>query len=152
MDFKDLIDSRHVKKAITESNIPAREIPVEEARRIRETIESKYAEYPNGWLWDRLVDYSSRRRYDGWKLACEYVGDREVILFLDRREGEMMWELQNGSDLCCVIGECPPIEFYLTDANTSYVLCLNHHDYLIGAGACKPWLEQIEPKIGPSDD
>ncbi len=34
----------------------------------------------------------------------------------------------------------PAEEFYLTNTLTDYLLCFNHHDYLIACGRAREWL------------
>jgi hypothetical protein len=42
-----------------------------------------------------------------------------------------------------ILAESPGFEFFLTNEDVDYVLCFNHHNYLIGVGQCKDWLSHI---------
>lgn len=34
-------------------------------------------------------------------------------------------------------------EFYITNFETEYVICFNHHDCLLGCGTAKKWVESL---------
>ena len=106
----------------------------------REVVRERFALSRSYWLWEKLKDSVARRRDDGCSKATDYVGEKHAIFFLNESDGKRMWEFGSGQDLGRVLEASPPMEFYLTDADVTYVLCLNHHDVLIGTGACKAWL------------
>ncbi len=137
-------DADWVRDAITELNISAQELAVEDALQIRSAIKTKYVR-PNshGPLWEQLGGDASRRRKDGEDISCEYVRDKNIILIVDGRDDFVMFSL-SGNDLCRLFDLVYHIEFYLTDADTTYVLCFNDHDMLIGVGSCDTWLEQLD--------
>lgn len=41
--------------------------------------------------------------------------------------------------------------FYLTNASTDYLLCFNHHDYLIACGAAREWVVNYQPPAVDGD-
>ena len=51
-----------------------------------------------------------------------------------------MFAIVGGDALVRLLGDLPPMEFYLTNAATEYLLCFNHHDYLIACGSAREWL------------
>ena len=51
-----------------------------------------------------------------------------------------MFKLKARSKLSLLLGETYPFEVYLTDELVDFVLCFNHHDYLIATGRAKAWL------------
>ncbi|GAB9134881.1 hypothetical protein BDS110ZK25_20780 [Bradyrhizobium diazoefficiens] len=61
------------------------------------------------------------------------------------REGEIGNEYRGmkfscGADLLRVLEDCPALEFYVCDEKASYLLCSNHHDFVVGWGAALPWV------------
>jgi hypothetical protein len=62
-------------------------------------------------------------------------------MFLDG--ADIVWKFSGGPDLLCVLNECPALEFYVCDEDASYLLCSNHHDFIIGWGAAEPWVERL---------
>lgn len=81
-----------------------------------------------------------RQRPDGWELIPKYVGANVCLMF---QEGaDEIWKFHNGSDLLRVLNDCPALEFYVCDEEASYLLCHNHHDFLIGWGEASLWVEQ----------
>lgn len=57
-----------------------------------------------------------------------------------------IWRLNNGSDLLKVLNECPPLEFYVCDEDARFLLCSNHHDFLIGWGEALDWVSGLAHK------
>jgi hypothetical protein len=90
-------------------------------------------------LWERFHCDVSQMRSDGWRMICGYAWDRPILLFKDgdRFHG---YQFNSGVDLLAVLTNSPGFEFYVTNDDPSFVLCHNHHDYVIGVGACQPWL------------
>ncbi len=131
------------RAAIKRAFVLAPELSDEDSARIRNAVKDKYTNNNRGLLWERFQEYIGKRRVDGWKRACEYPAEEKVILFLDEREGEVMWLFENGNDLRTAIGETSNEEFYLTDYDTSYVIAFSHHDILYGVGSCRSWLELL---------
>jgi Family of unknown function (DUF6756) len=136
-------DEKYIKDAIVETRTEARELAPTDAETIRREAESRFARRGGPWLWDRLIDSVSKYRVDGWSKATEFCHDQEVTLFLDEMNGTTMWHFNSGRELRVVLENSPGFEFYLTDPEVTYVLCHNHHDYLIGAGNCKAWLHTL---------
>jgi hypothetical protein len=143
----DSIITEWIESAVTSADVPVDRLSDEEERRLRQSVEHKFARSTEGptLLWERLECSVARRRHDGWKDACEFADAHEVILFFDERERlGMCWRFQSGRRLRRVLEETPTVEFYVTDAAADYVLCFNHHRFLVGAGSCVPWLEDLK--------
>jgi hypothetical protein len=103
-------------------------------------------------LLERLgVDVTSRapwefggkgkQRPDGWELIPKYVGANACLMFLEG--AHEIWKFQSGRDLLRVLNDCPALEFYVCDEDGSYLLCHNHHDFVIGWGGASQWVEQL---------
>ncbi|MBH5368671.1 hypothetical protein [Bradyrhizobium glycinis] len=89
--------------------------------------------------WDRASSSSEgRHRPDGWELIPKYVGMSRCLMFLEGAGS--IWKLACGVDLLRVLEDCPPFEFYVCDEEASYLLCCNHHDFIVGWGAALPWV------------
>jgi hypothetical protein len=63
-------------------------------------------------------------------------------MFFDRDRDESGVVFEAGSCLVNVLGECTGFEFYLTDLEGDYVICFNHHDFLIGTGSAETWIRE----------
>ncbi|MBN8741615.1 MAG: hypothetical protein J0H86_19065 [Xanthomonadaceae bacterium] len=92
-------------------------------------------------LWDRPSASVGRQRDDGWEQIPAYVGNTTCLMFLDG--ARTIWRFRGGADLLRVLKECPPLEFYVCDEEASYLLCSNHHDFVIGWGAASAWVEAL---------
>ena len=93
-------------------------------------------------LWEDFVDDASTIRNDGWRVACEYPEQHPIILFRDSDAYEG-YIASSPQSLERILAESPGFEFFLTNEDVDYVLCFNHHNYLIGVGQCKDWLSHI---------
>ena len=91
--------------------------------------------------WDDKAESSGKLRSDGWELIPAFVGATACYVFLDG--ADIIWKFGNGSDLLHVLKECPALEFYVSDRDASYLLCRNHHDFIIGWGAARPWVDRL---------
>lgn len=91
--------------------------------------------------WDHLAAPHGQLRPDGWELIPMYVGSTTCLMFLEG--ADTVWRFRSGSDLLRVLNECPALEFYVCDQDTSYLLCSNHHDFVIGWGAATQWVDKL---------
>jgi hypothetical protein len=91
--------------------------------------------------WDDKTAPDGQLRSDGWKIIPTYVGATSCLMFLDG--ANVVWKFRNGSDLLRVLEECTALEFYICDQDASYLLCSNHHDYVVGWGTAKPWVGRL---------
>jgi hypothetical protein len=83
--------------------------------------------------WDHPDAPDGVRAPDAWRTIPELVGDKPCLCFLE--DTEEVWRLQGGADLRGVLGELPAVEFYACDEVATWLLCHNHHDFLIGWGS-----------------
>ena len=81
------------------------------------------------------------QRPDGWELIFKYVGANACLMFLEG--ADEVWRFQSGRDLLRVLKDCPALEFYVCDDDASYLLCHNHHDFVIGWGGASQWVERL---------
>ena len=91
--------------------------------------------------WDDAAAPDGQLRPDGWEMIPRYVGAATCLMFLDRAQS--FWRFKSGADLLRILKECPVLEFYVCDPEASYLLCSNHHDYLIGWGAAQQWVDKL---------
>jgi hypothetical protein len=94
------------------------------------------------FLWEHLENSNSIRTASGWQLVGEFIGPQPLFVFFNPADDQTIIEFSSGQDLTAVLTESFLLEFYATDG-ASYLLCFNHHDYLIGAGAAAGWIERI---------
>lgn len=92
--------------------------------------------------WDRLSAPTGRQRQDGGELISAYVGKAPCLLFLDG--ARTVWRFDSGADLLRVLDESPLLECYVCDEAASYLLCWNHHDFVIGWGTASAWVDTLD--------
>lgn len=133
--------------AASETQRHVTELTAEETERIRSTIASLYLSNQTSHpIWERILEWQSIADPDGWRLIAEYVDDSVCVLFFDADEEMSMFRFGSGEDLQEVLGNCAGFVFYVTDYECSYLLCHNDHDYLIGCGKARSWLEKLSSR------
>ena len=114
------------------------------AKNLRAEIEARYASRGMSPLWERFLDDVGKQREDATELCCFFNRDNPKVLFFDKTETDRMFILSTGESLQKLLEECPLLEFYTTDEAGTFVLCRNHHNYVIGVGACSSWVSDLE--------
>lgn len=100
--------------------------------------------------WDRSEAPQGQLRPDGWELIPRYVGGEACCLFLEG--ASTIWRFRNGTDLLRLLEECSALEFYVCDEDASYLLCSNHHDFLIGWGHASAWVDGLGHQLDAAKD
>jgi|SRR5882724_6887809 len=93
-----------------------------------------------GELWEHLVDSVGHQDPNAWRWIAEFVRGQPCMLAMPPRLELAVFDFDDGAELVAVLELCSGFEFYVTDKALSFVLCSNHHEYLIGAGAAVDWL------------
>ena len=133
-----------VKRAAAALKVPLDGLDAAAYARLISAIKHKYVDGRRHgcFLWERLMDFAAVTDERGWSYLKDFIGDRACVLLLDPSEtGGAV--LPNGEALDRVLGDCYGFEIYVTDWETDYLLCVNHHDGLMGCGKAKTWVEEI---------
>jgi hypothetical protein len=108
---------------------------------VLEQLETRFAhQAPRGELWERLNDSAGHQNAEAWRWIASYLTGRPCILAFSPKDEVDAVELDDGSELVPVLEKCPGFAFYVTNASYSFLLCFNHHDFLIAAGEARDWL------------
>lgn len=130
--------------ALSFAKTPPRPLTAEEVNALVGTIISRYTEptEDNRRLWEHFRGDVGLRRSDGWSLICDYPEPSPILLFEEHGQFEG-YEFSSPADMRSVLAEAPGFEFYVTSKNLDFVLCFNHHNYIICVGACKLWISSV---------
>jgi hypothetical protein len=135
--------SEHVSAAITSASVAAEVLDAGERSavvlRLRERLG---VDVKRHHPWDDRSAPDGRLRPDGWELVPTYMGAEPCLMFLDG--ADVIWKFATGNDLLRVLKECPALEFYVCNEDAGYLLCSNHHDYLIGWGTAGTWVAKLD--------
>jgi hypothetical protein len=96
----------------------------------------------DGEPWERLIDSVGYQEPNGWRWIGEYVTERAAILAFPSRIETAGVVFANGAELPAIVERCSGVELYVTDEAYEFLLCFNHHEFIIAAGAAKLWLEE----------
>jgi hypothetical protein len=64
-----------------------------------------------------------------------------VLLFDLSNEAEM-FQVPSGTALHDLLYNTFGFVFYVTDSEATYLICFNDHDFLIGCGSARRWIEE----------
>lgn len=123
------------------SKTDLREIPRNQAKPILKTIKDRFTTNQNTrWWWEyfreTLPMQSARFNY-GYQLIDKVVPSKEEKVWLVTEEGfPNIFRLYIGKPTVIknVLGECPSFEYYLVGLNYKWLVCENHHDYIMAVG------------------
>src|SRR4051794_2327145 len=130
-----------IMQAASTANAPIIVLPPDEAERLRSIVLAKFAGGDEPlFLWERFKDAASVRDPDAWRWIGDFIGNNEAIMFFSATEEPAMVRFERGAAVVEVLEESFGNEFFVTNPTVDYVLCHNHHDYLIAVGTARPWL------------
>lgn len=134
-----------IEKTAKSNGIYIERLCEERAEIIKTNITKKYVHsYSDIFLWESFKAFAVKQTDDGWQKLCDFVGNKTCLMFFDNMEDESVFVLKNGQDLYTLLSEMYGFEFYITDFETEYLLCFNHHDCLLGCGRAKKWVESLK--------
>jgi uncharacterized protein DUF6756 len=131
------------------TNAPISELSLEERLEIRKQIFLKYVQNKPTWIWEGLTDELSVQNPDAWRWVSNFVRNTEVLMLFNEQDESTIFKFDNGSQIVPVLAECSVFEFYLTNATIEYLICFNHHNYLIVVGTAVDWLKR---RIGHTNE
>lgn len=130
------------------------EVGIHEWQPIENKIWSVFTLRPNsGWKWNSLkVPYFSFKHHEGYKYLTQLTGDEERAWFIvEDHIGEKtkFWLYEgNMKALQMVLSEIySGSEFYIVSKNYDWMLCYNHHDFMIGTGKMMQKLQMLEQEL-----
>jgi hypothetical protein len=144
---------RDIRSQVLQIGVDLR-IDVHELSDIQRThvLDDVFAKYTQGYryawaMWDSryFAPHVSRQAEDGWEWCADFIGMNQAFLFFNSAHEEAMFAIAGGHAVVRLLGEMPAEEFYLTNTLTDYLLCVNHHDYLIACGRAREWLTAYQP-------
>lgn len=136
--------SAEIKKISLVNGIVVEKLSNEEIKKIKNDITRKYIHsHPKPFLWDQLKEAAVKEDCDGWQKICDFVGNSKCLMFFDDIEDKSVLVINNGKSLYKLLDEMFGFEFYITNFETNYLLCFNHHDCLLGCGTAKKWVESL---------
>ena len=117
-------------------NIDSIEISHETFNLQRDFLENKFckASSSSPFVWERLDNFYSIQSSEAWKLINKILGNEPIIMFFDKNSETSAFKFKSANDVVSILSECIGFEFYLTNEKSDFILCLNHHDYLIAVG------------------
>lgn len=130
-----------IRAADREHSLGVRSLAAADRDRIHERVVSRYGG-KSGLSWESLRDYASVQDGEGWRWIREFVGSRSCILLFNRSDEAEMFHVPSGAALDQLLANTFGFEFYVTDTEGTYLICFNHHDFLICSGSAQGWLEE----------
>lgn len=138
--------SNNIYDAIKNNDISIEELSYSICSNIRKDIYIKYVDESKNYrlLWEKLSECEFLKDSDGWSYIKDFVNDDELIMFFNEDDENKMFRIKNGEELYFILSETYGYEFYITNINTTYLICFNHHDILCGCGEAKQWVKSLK--------
>ena len=138
--------SNNIYDAIKNNDISIEELSYSICSNIRKDICIKYVDESKNYrlLWEKLSECEFLNDSDGWSYIKDFVNDDELIMFFNEDDEDKMFRIKNGEELYFILSETYGYEFYITNINTTYLICFNHHDILCGCGEAKQWVKSLK--------
>lgn len=92
--------------------------------------------------WNAGYAPAGTQNASGWELIPRFVGDLPCLVFSPLATG--VWRFADGSELLKFLRETPHFEFYVCDPEATYLVCFNHHDFILGWGDSITWVQQLK--------
>lgn len=120
-----------------------RQIAQEEADELRNNTIDKFA---NGkrdalFIWEGFADAVSIHADDGWQWLTTLPEKNSLFLFFSTREERSVFEFRKPIDIVRTLDDAFGFEFYITNLASEFIVCFNHHHYLIATGTMTSWLK-----------
>lgn len=123
-------------------NVNMSELSEDAQRSLREKLVTKFSDSECYYMWKCLKERESIQIEEPWTWLKEFTATIPTVLLFDRSEDNMALVFKTGIDAVSVLEECFRMEFYLTDMQATFLLCCNHHNYLIASGTALNWLRK----------
>jgi hypothetical protein len=92
--------------------------------------------------WNAADAPDGIQNVSGWELIPTFVGDLPCLVFSPLATA--VWRFADGPELLKFLRETPHFEFYVCDAEATYLICFNHHDFILGWGRSTTWVKQLK--------
>lgn len=144
-----LLDGDHIASSITNNAIAASALSTPERVAVINALREKLGvDMTTGHApWDDPGKHAGRYHPDGWRAIPHHVGPSPCLLITENAFG--IWRCESGGDLLELLEDTPGFEFYVCDLDMNFLLCHNHHDYLIGWGDAVAWIDALEASSAP---
>lgn len=122
--------------------IPARLSPSERDVVIRLLQERLNVNVEALMPWNAADAPAGIQNASGWELIPRFVGGLPCLVFSPLATG--VWRFAEGPELLEFLRETPHFEFYVCDPEATYLICFNHHDFVLGWGRSTTWVQQLK--------
>ena len=111
---------------------------------LRKIFINYFGECNNPVLWKNIKKCTSVQNDTSWRWIANFVSDSECVMFFNLNEEEASVRFSCGNDVLVILEETYGFEFYITNKNAEYLLCFNHHNFLIACGSAEDWLSSYK--------
>jgi hypothetical protein len=106
-----------------------------QASLLHQQMRSFFGEEHTYWLWEGLKNCISFRDPLGWRLIPEFLKNHPALVFFNEFDDQRVFEISTGDDLLAILSESYGYEFYVTNDKADFLVCFNHHDFVIACGS-----------------
>lgn len=129
--------SQWIKEGVAKLSPASVVLDLDRSKTVRAHVRKKYVVGNNAFMWDGFTNFGAFRLGGTgdmrWQDPVRRLVSGRTIVFFESDEDPVL-ELENVQAVIQFICGIPPTDTYITDQDATYVICLNHHDYVIGVG------------------
>ncbi len=119
----------------------------QESAAVHRDIAARYGGSTDRWpLWDGPTEYPAIQDPAAWRLIADFIQGEPCLLLWDPSTEQTVIRIERGQERIRILDEVQRSEFYVTDPALSFMLCFNHHDFLIAGGRAASWLAALRPQ------
>ncbi len=137
--------AEEIEKAASELGIAISKVQRKKVLEIRQKLAENFSvepEFPWRLSYQNLKEFRAIHNPKGWSCIQNYVGEEEIILFVNPDEEQDMWFIPSGSALTSILAETVGFPFYVTSRKADYLFSFDDHDCLIANGKAVEWICQ----------
>lgn len=118
-----------------------------EGSQLLEDVRQKFSTgIKSAYFWETIKDKSSVQNKEAWSWIGDFIKEKPAIMLFADSKNDAGVEFEKGGCIVKTLWECTGFEFYLTNRETDYLICFNHHDFLIGVGEAQDWVKEQKSK------
>jgi hypothetical protein len=141
--------AKEVSRSILDLGISAKKLDAQQRAAVRTRVEDCNSPNSRTWpLWEAVRFGASVHDAQGWQRIAEYVGDEPCYMMFNPDDCADIFRFDSGHHLARVLNDTVGFEFYVTDEESTFLLCFNHHDMLLANGRATDWLKRSYEGIG----
>lgn len=109
----------------------------------RSSCEEKFFSRGDTPLWSRISSLNSSLHLPEKRYVISNFINKDIVVFFEYEVDATVFLLNDFHGLSLIIEELFGFVFYVSNIEMDFVVCWNDHEYLIGGGEAKVWVDDL---------